>query len=387
MAVRLGDRVVCGEIFNTSYYSVHGWIQLRGRDQPIILQLTGNCEPDLAGRHIRFETPTPDAPPQSDPAEADASDLDFLATQQIGPTGTMTADRRVKVADCPPTELYLRCTLGEPPPIEWKRCLYLEWFSQNGRVVVELPDPVIEFVEEEESRESDKSSPAGSNGCSAAGTDAISAADPSAGDDEPQQTEYLDAEVQDEEPGFDGELDAEDEDPYDLFPGDLLEQFETEARQVDRCLDGREETSQAMYEMELMDNLIESGPGVPLEEIFDGPLKLPRPDQVRDEGEAESALKTLLAQLALFGIALDVCRHYTPREAYRLLVEEICPEQTAYPELRDTQWVQHFMTSEFCPQCEAEAERELEEYDRQQKETPRDDRPAGDPPSGDDIPY
>ena len=30
--------------------------------------------------------------------------------------------------------------------MEWKRCLYLERVSQNGRVVVELADPIIEFV-------------------------------------------------------------------------------------------------------------------------------------------------------------------------------------------------------------------------------------------------
>ena len=85
------------------------------------------------------------------------------------------------------------------------------------------------------------------------------------------------------------------------------------------------------------------------------------------------ALKTLLAQLALFGISLDICEHFTPRDAYRLLLEEICPGETAYPELRNTQWVQHFMTSEFCPACEAEFDREYEQRERQRKEHPGDD--------------
>ncbi len=49
-----------------------------------------------------------------------------------------------------------------------------------------------------------------------------------------------------------------------------------------------------------MDDLIENHPGVRLVEIFDGPVKLPRPDQLGDDAEAESALKTLLA--TFFGL-------------------------------------------------------------------------------------
>jgi hypothetical protein len=57
--------------------------------------------------------------------------------------------------------------------------------------------------------------------------------------------------------------------------------------------------------------------------------------------------------LARCGVSLAVCHHFTPREAYRLLIEEICVEERAYRELQGTQWVQTFMTSEYCPQCEA----------------------------------
>lgn len=368
MAVRLGDRVIRGEIFNTAHYSVFGWIELRGRKHPIHLSLTGDCDPDLKGRHVRFTAR--DAEPLDEtadvgdePEEVDEGegpgDLDFLAVQQIGPTGTMTAARQVKVADCPVEELYRRCELGEPPPVEWKRCLYLEWFSQNGRVVVEMPDPVIEFVEDEE--KPDGSAPGGAK--SAAAADGLAAADPA------------DSATAADEAGGEGPLaegwdepDDEEEDTYNLLPDGLQEQFDSAASEIDRAVNGGGDDSQLWHEMELMDDLIEGGPGIELVHIFDGPIKLPRPEQVESEEEAEASLKTVLAQMALYGIALDVCKHYTPRETYRLLVEKICPGETAYPELRGTGWVQHFSTSDFCPECEAEFEREFEESEQNRKE-------------------
>ena len=390
MAVRLGDHVLWGEIYNTSHYSVQGWIQLRGRKHPVLLQLTGDCDEDLKGRHIRFEARDAQdcEEPQHDGPFEEEGEFSFLASQQIGPTGTMTAARRVKVADCPPGELYLRCKMDEPPPMEWKRCLYLEWFSQNGRVVVEMPDPVIEFVEGQQKKESDEPSPVGE----ASATD-------TAEDAEPAVPEF-DAEAEGEDEGEDAaaealsddeadawdemmgrlEEDAEDEDPYGLFPEGLNDQFESEASELDQVLRS-DEGSRALYEMELMDDLIETSDGVRLDEIFDGPVKLPRPEQLGDDQEAEAALKTLLAQLAQFGIALDVCEHFTPRDAYRLLLEEICPQQTAYPELRNTQWVQHFMTSEFCPQCAAEFDREFELRNPKSEEDGPREKPE------DDIPF
>jgi hypothetical protein len=114
---------------------------------------------------------------------------------------------------------------------------------------------------------------------------------------------------------------------------------------------------------------------VPLNELFDGPLKCPLPDQLGDE-EVEEALKRLLAQLALYGVALDVCEHFSPREVYRLLLEQVCTEERAYPELRNTQWVQHYSTSDYCEQCQAEMDREFE----QQQNDPEGDWPGSEDP-------
>ena len=159
----------------------------------MLLHLTGNCSPDLAGWHLRFQAKNAtvengfiaesssreindvESIPTSESLSAssdmnlkdseqisaedqfsddglnnigtESSDICGLTWEQIGPTGTMTADRQVRVFDCSFEEFYRRVKLDEPPPTQWKRCLYLEWFSQNGRVVLELPDPVLEFVE------------------------------------------------------------------------------------------------------------------------------------------------------------------------------------------------------------------------------------------------
>jgi hypothetical protein len=162
-----------------------------------------------------------------------------------------------------------------------------------------------------------------------------------------------------------------EEDPYGLFPDGLNRHFETEARQTDlEISDDESGASESLQDLELMDELIERGEGELISNIFEDPMKLPRPEQLDDEA-AEKQLKSLLTQLALYGIALDVCSHFTPRDAYRLLLEEICTEERVYPELRHTQWVQHFMTSEFCEECDAEMQRDFDDS-QQRKRRPED---------------
>jgi hypothetical protein len=88
------------------------------------------------------------------------------------------------------------------------------------------------------------------------------------------------------------------------------------------------------------------------------------------DAEVEAALKGLLARMAWYGVALHVCDHYSPRDAYRYLAEDLAEEAAFSPEMRQTRWVQSFMTAEGCEQCAAEMDREMEERDR---------RPEGDP--------
>ena len=375
MALRLGEYVECGELLNTRNYSTHGWIKLRGHDEPLRLELTGNPDPDLRGCHIQFEARDddpddipPDAISRTSPKEVDEKLLEGLAWQQIGPTGNMTAARKVKVTDCSVEELCQRCKLGEPPPFTWKPLLYLEWYSQNGRVVIEMADPIIEFIEgdggqatEEPVSDEELEEAAGGFSVTAVQID----------EDGEVHTETFTAEDLAEEA---------DEDPYGLLPDDLQRQLDRDARDTDRALGGDDDVDEVMRETELMDDLIEHLDGEPLLELLHSPKSFPPPDKLADD-EAEGALKTLLGELALFGIALDVCEHYAPRDAYRLLVEEILPNESAYRELQGTQWVQHFSTYEHCEQCEAELEREWQERERQGEDESDDEPPSGASPA------
>ena len=72
--------------------------------------------------------------------------------------------------------------------------------------------------------------------------------------------------------------------------------------------------------------------------------------------QVQQALQMLLARLAVHGICLHMCEHYTPRQAYCLLTEQILKEENVYPDLPNTRCVQHFMTAEDCELCQAEFE-------------------------------
>lgn len=363
MAARIGPLVEYGELRNTRNYSTFGFLKLKGREDPIHFELTGDPGPDLQGRVISFERRPPEQvtwwEPEPDPDLAEA-----LQAHQIGATGTMTAAGKVKVTLCPPRELHLRSKAGEPPPFEWKPRLYLEWYSQNGRVVIEMVDPVIEWdeggeppAEVPEPGDQDEEAP-----------------DLSAGPEIGIVRRTEDGDVEEWEGSVADYLAEreEEEDPYGLFPEELRRSLDRQARQADEAAMS-DEDREMIREMELMDDLIEHSDGEPLISFLQTPKAYPHPDQLSDE-EVEGALKAMLAELALWGIALDVCEHFTPRDTYRLLVEELLPNHRAHPELRGTGWVTHFSTWEFCPQCEAEAEREYEEYQREHPEP--DDEPT-----------
>jgi hypothetical protein len=132
MAFRIHDNVARGEIDNRVKGIVRGKIWLVGWTEPMVLELTGNAWPDLAGCLLTFSNPKhPPAPPC----------FETLSPRQIGGIGDPTASRKVRVFDVPIEEamaIYGRCEL---PPEHLANCLYLEWFSEaNGRVVIESPD-------------------------------------------------------------------------------------------------------------------------------------------------------------------------------------------------------------------------------------------------------
>jgi len=136
MAWRIHERVNKGEIDNRQRDRVRGQIWLVGRDEPIRLDLSGNCLRDLAGCLVKFENPQPK--PAAD------EDVD-LADRQSGAAGEITASRKMRVFDVPLEEALRITREGKAPPEHMGNCFYLEWFGDtNGRVVIESTDFRIE---------------------------------------------------------------------------------------------------------------------------------------------------------------------------------------------------------------------------------------------------
>lgn len=350
MAYRLGDYVVYGELRNLRRYSTFGLVALRGErpgmEYVFHIELTGDCDADLHGKHFRFR-----------PAEHGDQNAVFLTEEyrgfqdrQVGTTGTMTAQGWVRVLPCDVEEYISRAELGEPPPTTWRRRLYLEWYGQNGRVLLEVPGACVEECVREPEGEDDEGdwapipnlAPMPEEG----GTDSrglgITMFSIEGGK---THTRHWSA--------------PRVEDPCDddaLAHDALQDELDREAADIDRAIFGENSHySENLEEMELMDWCIEEGVPESFVSFLGNFKELPRPEDL-DDRSVELCLKGLLARLAAIGVALDVCEHFTPRESYRLLLDEILTNEGAYRELVGTGWVQHFSTSDFCAKCEAEVE-------------------------------
>ena len=147
MAWRIEESVIRGEIDNRTPGQVRGNVWLVGGNEPLVLELAGNCHKDLAGCRLTFINPAP----KSDGRIT-------LAANQSGAVGDMTAARKVRVIE---NFDYLAMKRGKKFPEHLANCLYLEWFSEaNGRVVIEstayeisVSEPVWKLAPDEEIRQ------------------------------------------------------------------------------------------------------------------------------------------------------------------------------------------------------------------------------------------
>ncbi len=162
MAFRIDQNVIRGEIDNRSKGIVHGKIWLEGQDQPLVLELTGNAHPDLAGCLLTFDNPG---------KRFSHHHLDLLTPMQRGVAGDMTASRKARVFDIPIEAAYQMAKQKQKPPEHLANSLYLEWFSEsNGRVVIESTDykltisePKWQLTEEEAAQAANDTSAAMQN--------------------------------------------------------------------------------------------------------------------------------------------------------------------------------------------------------------------------------
>lgn len=177
MAHRIDEAVERGEIDNTVEGKTTGRIWLAGNEQPLVLDLAGDCWRDLAGARLTFRNPAPKAPAVLP-----------LAAEQRGVIGDMTASRKSKAVLVSDQEAHALRTSGQEIPFNWKNSLYLEWFSEtDGRVLIEsngyeleISDPA--WVMDEDAEEAQKL--ANLHAMRDCMTQLIRRVDPLAGDDE-----------------------------------------------------------------------------------------------------------------------------------------------------------------------------------------------------------
>ena len=137
MAWRLHEHVLRGEIDNRTRGRVVGRIWLTGVEAPLVLELRGDREPDVAGCFLRFENPQPMAMTTKP-----------LALRQYGVVGEISAAHKNRVFDIPFEEAYAMIKAGGTPPEHMANALYLEWHSDlSGRVVIESSSYRLEVSE------------------------------------------------------------------------------------------------------------------------------------------------------------------------------------------------------------------------------------------------
>ncbi len=379
MAHHIGDYIMRGELRNTRANGVHGWLQF-AHDLGVHLELTGNFRGQLAGKHFKFSTPRFD---QADPQQSDPlpEDIQRLVDRQIGVIGEVRLLRR-RVPTIPLDDFTLLDRAGQQRCSVEKDCLYLEWFSQNGRVVAEIVDPSIEYVDDQQTDRDDPPvfEPMGDGLDSSIAETYLDL----------EGRAIADAEMEDGRDGDDEtEMDDEADDPYGLFAPDLDQNLadalktpdtlrdsdfderydedggEPTTRSWDEVIPGLDPAIKAMYEQ--WDEIFEGKKDEPVAYLFDTPLRLPPPDRVSTDQEAQPLVVAILAKLALLSVAVDVCEHYTPLQTYRLLMTEILPTAKVHPNLAASRMIQHYSTSDHCETCDAEFEAEYNA--RQQAET------------------
>jgi hypothetical protein len=137
VAWKIDEAVERGEIDNTVEGKTTGRLWIVGREQAVVLDLTGDCWRDLAGTRLSFRNPAPKPQGSMD-----------LHPVQKGVVGDMTASRKNKVPLVSDEEFSSMYAARQQIPFCWKNTLYLEWFSEaNGRVVIETCDFELELSE------------------------------------------------------------------------------------------------------------------------------------------------------------------------------------------------------------------------------------------------
>ncbi len=351
MAIRIGQYVIGGFISSARRNSVHGWLAF-DEERGLHFELLGDLSGDLAGRRIEFHVPS--AAPADDGVITQL--LNDLQQNQIGAAGDMCL-RMMRVPTGPINELPTGSLMDEPPPIDERLCLHLEWFGQNGGVVAEILNPVIEDYVDDDVAET---------GSSDSSTDSPEC-------DSDFEALSIEFDALDDTPPYDAQ-DFDEDDPYGLFPEDLeqelsetsgSQEFEeasadsSQPRDWEDIIPGIDPETKAMYEQ--WDEIYGGQKDELISNLFEPPMQLPHVDDVTDEATARRYVLQIAARLATLGVAIDLCPHYTMLKTYRWLLSEILPKGHVHPKLRPTGIVFHYSSFEYCEECDAEFEAKYQE--------------------------
>jgi len=348
MAIRIGDYLHSGELRNSRQNSIVGRINF-GDETELRLELTGNLPGEFAGKDFRFTVP------QIHRRTAEPGQLSaVLETLQAGVIGEVVL-RIARIPTCSSEELQQRLEAKQPLECREATLLYLEWYSQNGRVVAEIVDPKIEWIGTDDELTLSDVQPE-------------PLPDPA---DFPDDTGPEIIAFTQNEHGFieeiplneSGEEAVDDDDPYQLFPPDLEWQIATaqtdegspQERDWAEVIPGIDPETKAMYEQ--WDEILHGQNHEPVTTLFDPPIAMPPPDSLTEQ-QAAAQLKIILSQLARFCISIDMCKHATALSTYRWLLDDILPQARFTPASLGSGFIQGYSTYEGCPQCEAEFEAE-----------------------------
>ena len=351
MAFRVSDLVVDGEIDNTRKGRVTGWVQFSKRPDRVVLELTGDCHPDLAGWKFRIKRLRP-APDWAEP-----SDATVLNAKQVGEAGDITDAQRLKDSDCSPQELIARIRLDEPPPFKWRNALYLEWFSQaNGRVVIQDTRLGVELI--------------GERGFELTDADLKR---------KEQEAQRRLRELEDEgwvfeetEMGTMIYREDEDQDGDGGAGRSLQRELDRQTLDLDHAVrqslrESDEETDDGddpIHDMELLDAYIDDpSRGCRIRDLFDPPLTPPASSEIPDS-RIDVELDKLVGRLLSKNVRVDICEHYTSRMAYDWILGVVLDESTM-AELPDTDIFVNHMTYEDCQECQKEWEEEWDGLEEQ----------------------
>ena len=287
MIQELSVLCLAGEIDNTTNNRIDGWLKLRGLAAPLILEITGNCADTLQGKRILFQQPV------SAGCLAGEEDLGGLSFHQVGAAGNIS---------------WTAAAAGEGGR------LLVEWYGQDGHMMIEWPRAVIEFR---------KSHPASMPATVAMPLDfssvpaACQAWSPSATAVAEQRW------CREEMPAADA--------------GDLWN------REMENFY-------------QFLDELGDGSRDLPIALLLESPPRREIPAGMRP-AEIQETLRDLVAQLARLGVSVNICPHFSADRALRWLVEEVVFEEQVHPRMVYHGYVSFYMTSDRCEECSLEFKR------------------------------